>query len=106
MLQDWAATRRAPPIGTLSMVRGAANGNVSCCSTSAARASDHVEGPYAATDPASLVRLGRFDFSGSRRRRGRSQIACMSVFSGSVDNVRCISRSAETPSISEWWNLL
>ena len=35
--QDCAAHRRAPPIGTLSMVRGARNGRVSCCSSSAAR---------------------------------------------------------------------
>ena len=41
--QDCAAHRRAPPMGTLSMVRGARNGMVSCCSTSAARPSCTVE---------------------------------------------------------------
>ena len=33
MLHDCAATRRAPPIGTLNIVCGATNGRVSCCST-------------------------------------------------------------------------
>ena len=46
------AHRRAPPIWTFNMVRGAANGSVSCCSSSAARASDTVDGASAATDPA------------------------------------------------------
>jgi hypothetical protein len=49
--QDCAATRRAPPIGTLNIVRGAPYGSCSCCSSSAERASDSVEGASAATDP-------------------------------------------------------
>ena len=48
---DCAATRRAPPIGTLNIVLGARNGSVSCCSSSAALATDSVEGARAATDP-------------------------------------------------------
>ena len=39
-------------MGTLSMVLGASNGRVSCCSSSAARARVSAEGPSAATDPA------------------------------------------------------
>src|SRR6202000_1995675 len=54
--QDCAAQRRAPPILTLSMVRGAPNGSVSCCSNRAARASDTVDGASAARDPAVRVR--------------------------------------------------
>src|ERR1700742_4811189 len=106
---DCAAHRRAPPMGTLSMVRGAANGSVSCCSTSAARASDHVEGPNAATDPTVCLKACHRDRADEWLcflRRGRFQIACSSGSSGSVDKLRCIRRSAETPSINEWWNLL
>src|SRR5215212_11662377 len=52
---DCAATRRAPPIGTLNIVLGARNGRVSCCSTSAARATDTVEGASEASDPTAPV---------------------------------------------------
>ena len=37
---------------TFNMVRGAPKGSVNCCSNSAARASDTVEGASAAIDPA------------------------------------------------------
>ena len=50
--QDCAAHRRAPPMGTLNMVRGATKGSVSCCSSRAARASLTGE-PSAATDASS-----------------------------------------------------
>src|SRR6476661_1606895 len=48
---DCAATRRAPPIGTLNIVFGARNGRVNCCSNSAALATERVEGASEATDP-------------------------------------------------------
>ena len=48
---DCAATRRAPPIGTFNMVRGAPKGRVNCCSSNAARANASVDGASAATDP-------------------------------------------------------
>src|SRR5690242_8721653 len=52
---DCAATRRAPPIGTLNMVLGARNGNVNCCSNSAALATESVDGASEATDPTTPV---------------------------------------------------
>src|SRR6185437_8697361 len=52
---DWAATRRAPPMGTLNIVLGARNGRVSCCSTSAALATDSVDGASEATEPTASV---------------------------------------------------
>src|SRR6201995_2071956 len=109
MPHDWAATRRAPPIGTLNMVRGAANGRVSCCSTSAARASDHVEGANAAIDPTVSRNVCNRDLTTELLaflRRGSDQIGRNSGSSGSVDSARCISLRADTPSINEWWNLL
>src|ERR1700760_462810 len=52
---DCAATRRAPPIGTLNIVFGARNGRVSCCFNSAALATDSVEGANEATEPTAPV---------------------------------------------------
>ena len=52
---DCAAARRAPPIGTLNIVLGARNGSVSCCSTSAALATDSADGASEATDPTAPV---------------------------------------------------
>ena len=108
---DWAATRRAPPMGTFSMVFGAANGNVNCCSTSAARASDNVEGPNAATDPTVCLKACHSDRSDEHAAyafSGRSQILPVAArdYPDHADKLRCISRNAETPSINEWWNLL
>ena len=42
---DCAATRRAPPIGTLNIVFGARNGSVRLLLESAALATDSVEAP-------------------------------------------------------------
>src|SRR2546423_14414556 len=59
---DCAATRRAPPIGTLNTVLCARNGRVNCCSSSAALATDRVEGASEASDPNAQVtgrRAGR-----------------------------------------------
>jgi hypothetical protein len=84
------------------MVRGAENGRVSCCSTSAARASDHVEGPSPAIDFAVCVNVCNREDPPERRRRGRFQIAPTSGLCGSVDSERCISFTAETPSIRAW----
>ena len=52
---DCAATRRAPPIGTLNIVFGARNGSVSCCSKSAALATESPEGASEAIDPTAPV---------------------------------------------------
>src|SRR5881275_2971816 len=52
---DCAATRRAPPIGTLNTVLGARNGKVNCCSSSAARATDSADGASEARDPTAPV---------------------------------------------------
>ena len=49
--QDCAANRRAPPILTLNIVLGAANGRVNCCLTSAALAIFSVDGPRPIIDP-------------------------------------------------------
>ena len=48
-------TRRAPPMGTLNIVLGARNGRVSCCSNSAALATESVDGASEATDPTASV---------------------------------------------------
>src|SRR5262245_47725088 len=71
--QDWAAHRRAPPIGTLSIVRGARNGRVNCCCTSAARPRAIVDGAYRATDrivPVSFSHRPDDVGAGVRRRAG------------------------------------
>ena len=64
---DCAATRRAPPIGTLNIVLGARNGRVSCCSSSAARATDSADGANEATAPTAPVIDCRVDRDASAR---------------------------------------
>lgn len=89
------------------MVRGASNGRVSCCSSSAARASFTVDGPRAATPlTIEVSSLNGDGESGRGRDWGRTDHGVRSSDSrGSVESVWRISRSSETPSISEWWTL-
>src|SRR5262245_36833844 len=61
---DCAATRRAPPIGTLNIVLGARNGRVNCWSKSAALATESVDGASEATDPTAPVIVCRADPDG------------------------------------------
>jgi hypothetical protein len=107
--QDCAATRRAPPIRTLNIVRGARKGRVSCCSSSAARASFSVDGANANADPAvrpaCSIKEGRLpDVLCSRG--ARLQGTRSSSSDGSEAKARCSNRIAETPSMREWWNFV
>ncbi len=107
---DCAATRRAPPIGTLNIVLGARNGSVSCCSISAALATESVDGARAASEPTVPV----IDCSADRDWPS-SLFFCfgpnvhgtrISRSSGSVVIDRMVRRCADTPSSNEWWILV
>src|SRR6202522_1440284 len=94
---DCAAHRRAPPILTFNMVRGAPNGNVSCCSKNAARASLTVDGPSAAMDPAVFTsELNGDEGLDLRLRLGKLQIARSSCSSGSRSEERRVGKECRS----------
>src|SRR2546423_14491711 len=107
---DCAATRRAPPIGTLNTVLGARNGRVNCCSSRAALATDSVEGASETTDPTAPVIVCRADRDPAESLLLRFGLSVhgtrISRSSGSGDIDRNVRRCAEIPSSSAWWILV
>lgn len=105
MAQDWAATRRAPPILTLNMVFGALNVRVRFSSNNTARATLKADGarPAAAPTVSNAEPTNDEPCLGARLRDGRSHGTRTSVSAGSSDRVRIVIRSADTPSSSAWW---